>query len=164
MSLELNHTHDAKARSWVESANRSGSDFPIQNLPYAAFRRQSAEAWRGGIAIGDEVVDLATLSQKGLLEGLAATAAAACSQSNLNAFFEMGPSAWQALRHGMFRLISLDANPEQQRAFAECLVPQAGPPWTRYPGDGFYALVLWPRIQRTFQIDDDQKAANRPTS
>lgn len=58
MSFEFNHTHDAKARSWVESANRSGSDFPIQNLPYAAFRRQSAEAWRGGIAIGDEVVDL----------------------------------------------------------------------------------------------------------
>jgi hypothetical protein len=45
----------AKARSWVESANRSGSDCPIQKLPYAFFRRrQSAEAWRGGIAIGDE--------------------------------------------------------------------------------------------------------------
>lgn len=127
MSFEFNHTHDAKARSWVESANRSGSDFPIQNLPYAVFRqRQSAEAWRGGIAIGDEVVDLGALSQKGLLEGLAVTASAACSQSTLNAFFEMGPSAWQALRHGMFRLLSLDANPDQQRAFAECLVPQSG--------------------------------------
>jgi len=127
MSFEINHTHDAKARSWVESANRSGSDFPIQNLPYAVFlRRQSAEAWRGGIAIGDEVVDLAALSHKGLLEGLAATAAAACSQSTLNAFFEMGPSAWQALRHGMFRLLGLDANAEEQRAVAGCLVPQSG--------------------------------------
>jgi len=91
MSFEINHTHDPKARSWVESANRSGNDFPIQNLPYAVFRRRlSAEAWRGGIAIGDEVVDLAALSQKGLLEGLASAAAAACSQSTLNAFFEMG--------------------------------------------------------------------------
>jgi fumarylacetoacetase len=91
VSFEINHTHDAKARSWVESANRSGSDFPIQNLPYAVFRRQgAAEAWRGGIAIGDEVVDLAALSQKGLLQGLAATAAAACSQSTLNTFFDMG--------------------------------------------------------------------------
>jgi fumarylacetoacetase len=127
VSFEINHTHDAKARSWVESANRSGSDFPIQNLPYAIFRRrQSTEAWRGGVAIGDEVVDLAVLSQKGLLQGLAATATAACSQSTLNAFFDMGPSAWQALRHGMFRLLGLDANAEQRRTFAECLVPQSG--------------------------------------
>jgi fumarylacetoacetase len=91
MSLDINHTHDAKARSWVESANRSDSDFPIQNLPYAVFRRrQSAEAWRGGIAIGDQVMDLATLSRNGLLEGLAAAAAAACSQSTLNAFLRWG--------------------------------------------------------------------------
>ena len=127
MSFEINHTHDAKARSWVESADRSGSDFPIQNLPHTVFRRrQSAEVWRGGIAIGDEVVDLAVLSRKGLLEGLAATATAACAQSTLNAFFEMGPSAWQVVRHGLFRLLSLDANAEQQRAIAECLVPQNG--------------------------------------
>jgi hypothetical protein len=47
MRAQLEKRHDAKARSWVESANRSGSDFPIQNLPYAVFRqRQSAEAWR----------------------------------------------------------------------------------------------------------------------
>jgi fumarylacetoacetase len=126
MSSQINHTHEPKARSWVESANRSGSDFPIQNLPYAVFRRrQSGEAWRGGVAIGDEVVDLAALSQKGLLEGLASTAATACSQSTLNAFFEMGQSAWQALRHGMFRLLDLDAGAEQQRIFAECLVSQS---------------------------------------
>jgi fumarylacetoacetase len=126
MSVEINHTHDAKARSWVESANRSGNDFPIQNLPYAVFRRaQSAEAWRGGIAIGDEVVDLAALSQKGLLEGLAGAAAAAASQSTLNAFFEMGPAAWQALRHGMFRLLGSDTKAEQQRFLSECLVSQS---------------------------------------
>ena len=35
MSLDINHTHDANARSWVESANRSDSDFPIQNLRWA---------------------------------------------------------------------------------------------------------------------------------
>ena len=48
----LNLTHDPKARSWVASAN--GSDFPIQNLLFAVFRRQgSQEAFRGGVAIGD---------------------------------------------------------------------------------------------------------------
>jgi len=32
MSITLNHTHDVHARSWVESANATGADFPIQNL------------------------------------------------------------------------------------------------------------------------------------
>ena len=28
----LNATHDPGLKSWVESANRPGADFPIQNL------------------------------------------------------------------------------------------------------------------------------------
>ena len=53
--MSLNETHDAGLRSWVASANTGASDFPIQNLPYAVFRRAgSQEAWRGGVAIGDE--------------------------------------------------------------------------------------------------------------
>ena len=31
----LNHTHDPAARSWVDSANQPGCDFPLQNLPFA---------------------------------------------------------------------------------------------------------------------------------
>ena len=55
----LNETHDAGLRSWLASANAAGSDFPIQNLPFAVFRRQgSHEAFRGGVAIGDQIVDL----------------------------------------------------------------------------------------------------------
>jgi len=29
----LNETHTASLQSWVASANRAGTDFPIQNLP-----------------------------------------------------------------------------------------------------------------------------------
>ena len=58
----LNETHDPALRSWVPSANRSGCDFPIQNLPFAVFRRDSSEAWRGGVAIGDEILDLAAIA------------------------------------------------------------------------------------------------------
>ncbi|MFZ2294901.1 MAG: fumarylacetoacetase, partial [Polaromonas sp.] len=44
----LNETHDPALRSWVASANQEKVDFPIQNLPFAVFRRQgSAEAFRG---------------------------------------------------------------------------------------------------------------------
>ena len=56
----LNATHDPQRTSWVPSANDGNTDFPIQNLPHGIFRRQgSSENWRGGVAIGDQIVDMA---------------------------------------------------------------------------------------------------------
>jgi hypothetical protein len=76
---ELDHTHDAAARSWVESANKAKCDFPVQNLPFAVFRRAgSRESFRGGVAIGDQVLDLAALSTLDVLKGTAAEAPTAC--------------------------------------------------------------------------------------
>jgi hypothetical protein len=58
MSLHADLTHDPALRSWVASANRASSDFPVQNLLYGRFRRAgSAEPWRIGIAIGDQVLE-----------------------------------------------------------------------------------------------------------
>ena len=58
----LNETHDPALTSWVASANTGLSDFPIQNLPFAVFRRQGTdEVFRGGVAIGDQIVDMAAL-------------------------------------------------------------------------------------------------------
>ena len=39
MNRLIDATHDPALRSWVESANAPDSDFPVQNLPYGAFRR-----------------------------------------------------------------------------------------------------------------------------
>ena len=58
--FDLNETHDPSLASWLESANDPNTDFPIQNLPLAVFRRRdSGETFRGGIAIGDQILDLA---------------------------------------------------------------------------------------------------------
>jgi fumarylacetoacetase len=38
--IELNSTHDAALRSWVDSANQPGCDFPIQSLPFGVFPRR----------------------------------------------------------------------------------------------------------------------------
>ena len=38
--MKLDETHDPALRSWVESANAPGSEFPIQNLPFGIFRRR----------------------------------------------------------------------------------------------------------------------------
>jgi fumarylacetoacetase len=60
--MKLDETHDPQLRSWVASANRPGSDFPIQNLPLGIFRRRgSNERPRGGVAIGDRILDLTAL-------------------------------------------------------------------------------------------------------
>lgn len=119
----LNETHDPTLRSWLDSANQNGCDFPIQNLPFAIFRHPG-QAWRGGVAIGDAIVDLAAASRAGLFQGLAAVAAAAASQDTLNALMGMGPEAWSALRLALSR--ALREGSSQQAALAACLVPQAG--------------------------------------
>jgi len=49
--IELNETHQPELRSWVESANVTDSDFPIQNLPFAIFKRRgTGEKFRAGVA------------------------------------------------------------------------------------------------------------------
>ena len=124
--MELNHTHDASARSWLASANEPGCDFPIQNLPFGVFRRRGAdEPFRGGVAIGDQVIDLAAVSASGVLDGLAADAARAAAQPALNGLMAMGPAAWRALRHALFAALRHDADATVVGALHAGLVPQS---------------------------------------
>jgi fumarylacetoacetase len=118
----LNETHDPQLKSWVTAANAADSDFPIQNLPFAVFRRRgSGEVFRGGVAIGDQIVDLGAVAA--LLDGTAAIAAQAGGASTLNALMAMGPVAWSALRLALSRALREGA--AQQAAFAPLLVAQA---------------------------------------
>src|SRR5260370_42378925 len=62
----LNETHDPRARSWLASANAPDCEFPIQNLPFAGFRRgASTEEFRRRVAIGGQHVHLAPLPTPG---------------------------------------------------------------------------------------------------
>ncbi len=120
-----NPTHNAFVKSWVTSANVEGCDFPIQNLPFAVFRRAgSDEAFRGGVAIGDQVIDLAQVATTDCLDGLAHAAAKACAQPALNDFFAMGPPAWKALRHGLFELLEKAFYGSKVDALRGCLIAQ----------------------------------------
>ena len=122
--MQRNHTHDPAAASWLPTANAAGCDFPVQNLPFAVFRRAgSDEAFRGGVAIGDQVVDLAALAASTGLAGLAREAAQLCARETLNDFLAMGPKAWQALRHAVFALLEQDATPDMVSIARGCLVP-----------------------------------------
>jgi fumarylacetoacetase len=122
--MQRNHTHDPKAASWLASANVAGADFPVQNLPFAVFRRAGTdETFRGGVAIGDQVLDLAALAASTGLAGLAKEAVQLCARETLNDFLAMGPKAWQALRHALFALLEQDATPDMVSIARGCLVP-----------------------------------------
>lgn len=122
MSMQLNETHDPALRSWVATANTDGTDFPLQNLPFCLFRRKDRKQdYRGGVAIGDQIVDLSALGNA--LDHASAdakTAAALAAQSTLNALMDAGPAAWSALRLALSRLLRSDAAPRP-----DILVPQA---------------------------------------
>ena len=120
----LNETHDPALRSWVASANLAGSDFPIQNLPFASFRRQgSTEAFRGGVAIGDQILDLAAVHQAGVFTGNIGQAVRAGAQPQLNDLMALGAPVWSALRLALS--CALREGAAEQAALQACLVPQA---------------------------------------
>ncbi len=122
--MQRNHTHDPAASSWLPAANIPGCDFPVQNLPFAVFRRAgSDERFRGGIAIGDQVLDLAALANSSGLSGAARDAAQLCARDTLNDFLAAGPPTWQTLRHAVFALLERDATPDMVSITRGCLVP-----------------------------------------
>ncbi len=109
-------------KSWVGGANTPDTDFPLQNLPYGVFSR-AGEAPRCGVAIGDEVADLAALEQAGLIavSGFAAPA--------LNPFMARGKVAWAALRARLTSLLAEGGDPvlRDDAALRErVLLPQSG--------------------------------------
>jgi fumarylacetoacetase len=90
-------------KCWLASANDPTSDFPIENLPYGAFR------YRGqthiGIAIGDRILDLFACTANGLLARLPEEIEYACRMETLNALMELGPEAWRQLRARVMELL-----------------------------------------------------------
>jgi fumarylacetoacetase len=122
--MALDASHDPALKSWVASANVAGGDFPLQNLPFGVFRRAgSSERFRGGVAIGDQVLDLGALRAANLLHGKAAEALAACDRPALNEFMAMGCEARAALRAALSA--ALVARAPLAPRLAPLLVPQA---------------------------------------
>ncbi len=106
MPIVLNETHDPSRRSFVESANAPGCDFPIQNLPFGVYRPPSGPPARVGVAIGDQILDVAAAGAS--FDGLAAQAAEACPVPALNHLMSLGAQAWSALRLALSRSLSAE--------------------------------------------------------
>jgi fumarylacetoacetase len=108
----IDETHSVARRSWVASAN-GHADFPIQNLPFGVFTPGSGAA-RGGVAIGDEIFDLAAAADLGLFDTQAGPAAEAASGATLNPLFALGRGARVALRRRVSEILDADG-PERAR-------------------------------------------------
>ena len=120
----VDETHDPKVRSWLSSANVHGSAFPIQNLPFAIFRRNRAgDEFRGGVAIGDQIADLRALSEAKLFETEASAGVTAGASDSLNALMQMGRGVSRAVRRALFDALTEGSSLEP--SLRQCLVPQS---------------------------------------
>ena len=103
--------------SWVESANSADTDFPLNNLPYGVFTTNRLEA-RCGVAIGDQILDMAALEEEGLIT---LAEEPVFDVPYWNDVMDLGPAAWASLRARLVELLSADA--PDQAAVAPHLVP-----------------------------------------
>jgi fumarylacetoacetase len=118
----IDETHDPQLRSWVESANVPGCDFPIQNLPLGVFRTSQDLRPRLGVAIGDAILDL-----RPWLEG-----------ENLNSYMALSASERKDFRRSISKALEHGASKKglALRSEVEMLLPAAIGDYT-----DFYASI-----------------------
>jgi fumarylacetoacetase len=120
-NLALDASHDASRLSWIASANVAGTDFPIQNLPFCIFRRvTNDDAPRGGVAIGDHILDVSAVAS---LLGEAQALGRLLAAPTLQPLMSLSPSAWTALRLAISDLLM--AGHSAQRRVEPHLQPMA---------------------------------------
>jgi fumarylacetoacetase len=118
----LDETHDPARRSFVESANRDETDFPIQHLPLGVFSTGSEPTPRIGVAIGDSVFDLKKASRAN--ERLAASMRNVLQETSLNSLFALGVAAVRDVRRSAGDMLDSGSSGNQVRAkAAELLTP-----------------------------------------
>jgi fumarylacetoacetase len=125
--MPVNETHDPGLRSWVQSANTPGCDFPIQNLPFGVFRRSPSAPGRVGVAIGDDILDLHLGAERGVFADAPSLVRNACRASSLNELMRLGPEGWAGLRSTISGWLRADAGGRSvhQHAIEPLLVSQS---------------------------------------
>jgi fumarylacetoacetase len=121
--MSLNHTHDPARLSWIESANGPEAEFPLQSLPYGAFRHPRDRRPTLGVAIGDQILDLRAAVAEELLPS---STHLACTESTINLLMASGTEVWSALRTRLSELLGSESSTNVRRAqIQRCLVPMA---------------------------------------
>ncbi|HEY1745204.1 MAG TPA: fumarylacetoacetase [Xanthobacteraceae bacterium] len=143
MTNALNETHDPARQSFVTSANQPDTEFPIQNLPFGAYCPARGAKQRVGVAIGDQILDVAAAAS--CFNGAAATAAQHCAGPHLNQLMSLGMEAWSALRLALSRALSADQKDARLQQYltsmaqAELMMPIAVGGFTDFYASVFHA-------------------------
>jgi fumarylacetoacetase len=83
------------------------SHFPIQNLPFGVFK-PAAGAARVGVAIGDLVLDLSVLEERGHFRSAEFPGAPVFASDALNSFLALGRPAWRKAREVIQDLLNAE--------------------------------------------------------
>ena len=86
------------------------SNFPIQNLPYGAYRTEHGDIHLCS-AIGEYIIDLYVLDEHELFDGPLLNNQLVFQDSTLNYFMSLGKPVWQEARKTLQSLLSND-NPK----------------------------------------------------
>ncbi len=107
----IDATHDPNLNSWVESANVTACDFPIQNLPLGVFAAKGETKPRLGTAIGEAILDIGDW----------------LSGDNLNAFCALPATQRRDLRVTLSQALAAGATKRPLHLQADCrmLMPAA---------------------------------------
>lgn len=88
--------------TWIDIPHQS--DFSIHNLPFGIFS-VNGEAPRAGIAIGNQIVDLAAASALGVFDGIDGLSAEVFEEATLNSFIAQGKPVTSAVRLAVQRAL-----------------------------------------------------------
>lgn len=95
-------------RSFIEV--KPESNFPVQNLPFGVFKLKIGSQPVCGTAIGDYILDLSVLEEKGYFRKTLLGNRKIFSLPSLNAFMALGREAWKQVRTVLQKVLS-DDNP-----------------------------------------------------
>ena len=98
--------NDPSRKSWIPVP--SGSDFPIQNLPFGVFIPED-DIITTGTRIGDTAIDLSVLQQLGYFDGIDLPDDVFL-QDTLNDFIALGRPVWRAVRNRLAEIFDESNN------------------------------------------------------
>lgn len=113
MASAIDATHDASLRCWVASA-QGHSEFPVQNLPLCSFSTNDG-ARRGGVVIGEHVLDLAVLAASSLVDGEDQRLIAVAAQPVLNGYCALSAAERRRIRAILSDLLTGEAPADADR-------------------------------------------------
>lgn len=117
----------AELKSWINVPK--GSHFPIQNLPYGVFIKNTSDEKHIGVAIGDQILDLYAVTKAGFFGNAKylPNSGSCFLESTLNSFMSLDRNAWMEARVIIQDLLLFTTNEIQdcKALYKQCVVAQS---------------------------------------